>query len=327
MVILGILAAIVIPQFTNASEEAKESSLASDLQTMRSQVELFKVHHNGLIPGAGGGTTARVVFVVLLLLLVPRAVQTITYFIPEVLPEIGGPPILKPNIAGPKAVLPTPEFFSFRHDGIPDDYRQIVAWLRDEAKEEGRVLVRGDFDADALEALGRRWTWGSGCGAGGTSRDLDTPAYAPVGPGRPVSPERLRELFEAFAAKATFWRQTGGVHACALAGEDGIVLFAEDIGRHNAFDKIMGAALLGGIDVSDKFVLTTGRISAEIVSKAVACRVPMLASRSAVTSLGVKLARRFGLTLVGFLRGRRMNVYTGYERVAGPAGQPPDDTA
>jgi len=193
--------------------------------------------------------------------------------------------------------------------------------------EEGRVLVRGDFDADALEALGRRWTWGSGCGAGGTSRDLDTPAYAPVGPGRPVSPERLRELFEAFAAKATFWRQTGGVHACALAGEHGIVLFAEDIGRHNAFDKIMGAALLGGIDVSDKFVLTTGRISAEIVSKAIACRVPMLASRSAVTSLGVKLARRFGLTLVGFLRGRRMNVYTGYERVAGPAGQPPDDTA
>lgn len=57
MVILGILAAIVIPQFTNASEQAKESSLVSDLQTMRSQIELFKVHHNGLVPGAGGGTT------------------------------------------------------------------------------------------------------------------------------------------------------------------------------------------------------------------------------------------------------------------------------
>jgi FdhD protein len=67
-------------------------------------------------------------------------------------------------------------------------------------------------------------------------------------------------------------------------------------------------------------VLTTGRLSAEIVSKAVACRVPMLVSRSAVTALAVELARRFGLTLVGFLRGRRLNVYTGHERVGGPAG-------
>jgi len=185
---------------------------------------------------------------------------------------------------------------------------------------EGRVLVRGDFDADALEALGRRWTWGTGCGAGGTSRDLDAPAYAPVGPGKAISPERLRELSAAFSAKASLWRQTGGVHACALACQEGIVVFAEDIGRHNAFDKIMGRALLDGIDVSDKLVLTTGRISAEIVSKAVACRVPMLVSRSAVTSLGVRLASRFGLTLVGFLRGRRMNVYTGFERVTGGAG-------
>jgi hypothetical protein len=87
------------------------------------------------------GATARVVLVVLLLLLVPRVVQTITYFIPELLPAIGGPSILKPNIAGPKAVMPTPEFFSFRHDGVSEDYRQVAAWLRDEAKEEGRVLV------------------------------------------------------------------------------------------------------------------------------------------------------------------------------------------
>ena len=190
---------------------------------------------------------------------------------------------------------------------------------------EGRVLVRGDFDADALEALGRRWTWGTGCGAGGTSRDLNTPAYAPVGPGKAISPERLHELSDAFSAKADLWRQTGGVHACALACQEGIVAFAEDIGRHNAFDKIMGRALLDWIDVSDKLVMTTGRISAEIVSKAVACRVPMLVSRSAVTSLGVRLASRFGLTLVGFLRGRRLNVYTGFERVTvgvGAAGEP-----
>jgi FdhD protein len=181
---------------------------------------------------------------------------------------------------------------------------------------EGRVLVRGRFDPDALDALSRRWTWGTGCGAGGTSRDLDTAVYAPVGPGKAVSPDRLLELWRGLEAKAGLWRQTGGVHACGLAGEEGILVFAEDVGRHNAFDKVMGRALLDGIDVSDKLVLTTGRLSAEIVSKAVACRLPMLATRSAVTSLAVKLARRFGVTLVGFLRGRRLNVYTGFERVS-----------
>lgn len=189
---------------------------------------------------------------------------------------------------------------------------------------EGRVCVRGDFDADAIEAIARRWTWGTGCGGGGTGRDLDAPAYGSVGQGPTVVPERLVELAREFRARATLWRQTGGVHACALADAEGIVAFAEDVGRHNAFDKIMGKALLEGIDIADKLVLATGRLSAEIVSKAVACGLPILVSRSAVTGLGVKLARRFGLTLVGFLRGRRLNVYTGYQRIA-ITGQPAED--
>ncbi len=199
--------------------------------------------------------------------------------------------------------------------------REDLAELR-ALPAEGRIVIKGDFDADKLDALASRWTWGTGCGGGGTGRDFDSPAYAPAGPGKAISPARLRELADDFQARADLWRQTGGVHACALAGQEGILLFAEDIGRHNAFDKIMGKAILEGIDVSDKLVLTTGRISAEIVSKAVACRVPMLVSRSAVTTLGVKLARRFGLTLVGFLRGQRLSVYTGFERIA----RPPDLT-
>ena len=192
---------------------------------------------------------------------------------------------------------------------------------------DGRtVALRGDFDADALAALGQRWTWGSGCGRGGTARDLDEPPFAPVGPGRPVSTRRLQLLARALQQRGQLWRRTGGVHACALAradeptgrapdADDGILLFAEDIGRHNAFDKVVGRACLDGIDLADKLMLMTGRLSAEIVSKAVACRLPMLASRSAPTSLAVRLARRFGLTLVGFLRGSRMNVYTGFQRI------------
>ncbi|HET6430088.1 MAG TPA: formate dehydrogenase accessory sulfurtransferase FdhD [Phycisphaerae bacterium] len=179
----------------------------------------------------------------------------------------------------------------------------------------GRIRVVGDLDADALEAVTRRWTWGTGCGGGGTGRDMDAPAYAAVGPGLAIGAGRLGELAAEFQGRAKLWAQTGGVHACALAWAEGIIFYAEDVGRHNAFDKVIGRALLDGVDVTDKLMLTTGRLSAEIVSKAVACRVPLLASRSAVTTLSASLARRFGVTLVGFLRGRRLNVYTGFERV------------
>jgi len=181
--------------------------------------------------------------------------------------------------------------------------------------DERKVVVRGDFDADALEGISLRWTWGTGCGGGGTSRDMDAPAFAQVPRGLTVTAGQLRKLAEDFHSRTTLWRQTGGVHACALAEPERILFLAEDVGRHNAFDKVVGLAALDGVGRSDKLAITTGRLSAEIVSKAVACGVPLLASRSAVTGLAIDLAKRFGLTLVGFLRGKRMNVYTGYQRV------------
>ncbi|MCP4375722.1 MAG: formate dehydrogenase accessory sulfurtransferase FdhD [bacterium] len=181
--------------------------------------------------------------------------------------------------------------------------------------ENDKVFMHGDFDEDALEAMSNRWTWGTGCGSGGTGRDLDEPAFARVGQDLTVGPNKLIELTKTFTEKADMWKTTGGLHACALADTEKVLLFAEDVGRHNAFDKIMGRAFLDEIDVSDKMVLMTGRLSAEIVSKAVACGLSMLVSRSAVTALGAKLAGRFGMTLVGFLRGKRLNVYTGFDRI------------
>ena len=182
--------------------------------------------------------------------------------------------------------------------------------------QEQKLAVRGNFDAEALENINVRWTWGTGCGSGGTSRDVDRGPYAPVGEGPTVAPQRLIELAGWFAKRSELWRSTGGVHMCALADCEHLVAVAEDVGRHNAFDKVVGMAVLEGIDVSDKIVLTTGRLSGEIVSKAVACGITVLVSRSAVTSLAVALARRFGVTLVGFLRAGRMNVYTGFQRIA-----------
>jgi FdhD protein len=113
------------------------------------------------------------------------------------------------------------------------------------------------------------------------------------------------------------FRKTGGLHAAALYEVDGKLLaFAEDIGRHNAVDKVIGTALLKKrFKPSVSFISTTGRLTADIVLKAARMKIPLLASLSAPLESGIQVARRTGLTLIGFVRGPRMNVYTGLERV------------
>jgi FdhD protein len=97
-----------------------------------------------------------------------------------------------------------------------------------------------------------------------------------------------------------------------LCSADDIIIFEEDIGRHNALDKIFGRALADNIDTRDKVILTSGRISSEILIKAAKRQVPIIVSRSAPTSLSVEMAEKLGITLVGFARGEKMNIYTNF---------------
>jgi FdhD protein len=122
-------------------------------------------------------------------------------------------------------------------------------------------------------------------------------------------PGRLRQ------AQANFDR-TGGIHAVGLFDQQGsLLVLREDIGRHNAVDKVLGAALVGGLSLAQTIMLVSGRLGFEIAQKAVVAGVPVVASISAASSLAVELASEFGVTAIGFLRGRTMNVYSHPDRI------------
>jgi FdhD protein len=133
--------------------------------------------------------------------------------------------------------------------------------------------------------------------------------------------EILVRLPDALRSAQDVFERTGGLHAAALFDPSGkLLVLREDIGRHNAVDKVIGWALLGGLlPLSDSVLLVSGRGGFEIVQKAIVAGVPVVASVSAPSSLAVQLARELHLTLIGFLRGRRFVIYAGEERMAAQA--------
>ena len=171
-----------------------------------------------------------------------------------------------------------------------------------------------------------RFSAGSACGVCGKAsitqlqaRGLRRPEAATL-----FDPEMLCKLPPRLRAAQAVFGRTGGLHAAALFDPTGeLLVLREDIGRHNAVDKVIGWALLGGrLPLSDHVLLVSGRGGFEIVQKAITAGIPLLASVSAPSSLAVQLARELGLTLVGFLRGRRFVIYAGEERIAVSASAP-----
>jgi FdhD protein len=125
----------------------------------------------------------------------------------------------------------------------------------------------------------------------------------------------LRYVFSDFQARSELYRLTGCIHSAALSDGKIILCLAEDIGRHNAVDKVIGYALLEQIPLSGKVLLASGRISSEISSKCSRWGIPILATRTAPTHLALEIAEKRGVTIVGFVRGNRFNVYTHPERI------------
>jgi FdhD protein len=125
-----------------------------------------------------------------------------------------------------------------------------------------------------------------------------------------LTPGEIQNLMHEFEKRSVLFRKTGGVHASALANKEKILFYSEDIGRHNAVDKIFGKCLLEQVSCKDKALLLSGRISSDILAKVSRSGLSLIVSRSAPTSLAVKNAQKLGITLVGFARGSKMNVYS-----------------
>ncbi len=131
-----------------------------------------------------------------------------------------------------------------------------------------------------------------------------------------ISPPAIYSLISKMQEKAVFFKQSGAVHSCALADTNGsIVLFSEDISRYNTIDSILGEALLKDISTDDKIMLTSCRITSGIIKKIINGNVPIVISRSAPTDYAIRLAQQEGMTLVGFARGERMNIYSNPGRI------------
>ncbi len=130
-----------------------------------------------------------------------------------------------------------------------------------------------------------------------------------------IGADKIKDLFRKFHNASELYQLTGCVHSAGLSDGESILCLAEDIGRHNAVDKIIGYALLENIPFQGKIMLASGRLSSEIVAKCARWSIPIVASRTSPTSLALDIAERSGITVVGFIRADRLNVYTHRQRI------------
>ncbi len=175
--------------------------------------------------------------------------------------------------------------------------------------EPNRISV---LTTNLFKVVGPKKTILSGCG--GSSSYIDPEKLPNIQSGFSVTTTRITDMVKD-SLNTELHKITGGIHVVALVGPEGILTLSEDIGRHNALDRVIGYALRNGIDLSHTFIVVSGRISSEMVRKCLVANIPVIVSRGATTTLAIDVADKNGLTIVGFVRGVRMNVYTHSDRI------------
>ena len=183
-------------------------------------------------------------------------------------------------------------------------------------EEAGKVNVSARGEAAITERLWQKRTISSGCAAGSLFYfSLDALLSKPVKSDIRITPGCILDRVEDLNRLSETYRRTHGVHNTALADPDKVILFRDDIGRHNAVDMIVGHVFLHGIPLRDKMLITTGRLTSEMLIKAAKVNIPVVVSRNTATSLAVELAGLLGITLIGHARAGKFTVYNGQERI------------
>jgi FdhD protein len=178
------------------------------------------------------------------------------------------------------------------------------------------VRVYTDEPTEMAEQLFGKRTLTSGCGKGTIFYNvLDSLQSEPLKNQVTMRVDQVRKLMTELHKRSELYRLSRGVHNCGLATTKKILLFRADIGRHNAVDMILGECFLKELDTSDKILITTGRITSEILIKAAKMKIPTLISRSAATSLSLDLAHKLNMTVIGYVRGGSILAYTGGENL------------
>ncbi len=154
----------------------------------------------------------------------------------------------------------------------------------------------------------------SGCGGGVTFDDLSA-EHDPLVSSIQVQPEQIAHLMQQMHLGADSYKRARGIHTAALATSEELLLQVEDVGRHNCIDKLCGLALQQGIGTIDKILLSSGRISSEMINKARRLQTPIVCSRTSPTSLSVALAHSWNMSIVAYVRQKRMRIYTHPDRI------------
>jgi FdhD protein len=211
----------------------------------------------------------------------------------------------------------------------------VIGYLRNQRLVKSLEEIRSvqvDWETESVAVstaakrkprLGRR-TVTSGCGQGTVYGDLmEEIDQVKLRDDVSLTDEDLFTLLDKVRRHETIYKQAGAVHGCALADTNGeILMFVEDVGRHNAVDAIAGFMWLEAIDGSDKVFYTTGRLTSEMVIKCAQMRIPFLVSRSGLTHMGHAIARKVGITMLGRASGRHYLAFTGRQRLTRTSVQP-----
>lgn len=178
-----------------------------------------------------------------------------------------------------------------------------------------RVDIKAKINEESLQNLYKEKTLTSGCGGGITGTAAGELLIPFNQTAFKIKPETISSEIKIFYRESELYNLTGCVHKAMIYLLDGTTVTAEDIGRHNAIDKAIGKCKLKGLDTTESVLFVSGRLSSEMVTKAVMHRIPIIVSRTAPTYLGVQTAHKHGITLIGFARGRKMNLYTHQGRI------------